>query len=150
MKNTKVQTEKSQEDEMTVKEINIAFATPVPILTEKTFTKLKYSSFSRGYHVCKDVWISIIGDDALTCEREEHNENDKNTVVIISDDCVSKKIGHVALNWSKVVSSFLQFTNHYIRVEVAGKRVSRCAGLGLEIPVHFFLWRCNSHNVSEK
>ena len=37
---------------------------------------------------------------------------------------VSKKIvGHVPLNWSKVASKFLQFTNHHIRVEVTGKRV---------------------------
>ena len=37
---------------------------------------LKYSSLSRGYRVYKDVWVPIIGDDSLTCEREEHNEND--------------------------------------------------------------------------
>ena len=40
---------------MTVKEIIIAFAIPITILTENTFTKFKYSSFSRGYHVYKDV-----------------------------------------------------------------------------------------------
>ena len=65
---------------MAVKEIGIAFATPIPILIENTFTTFKYSSFSRGYHVYKDMWISIIGDDALTCEQEEHNEDDKNDV----------------------------------------------------------------------
>ena len=65
------------------------------------------------------MWISIIGDDLLTCEREEHNENDKGAVAIIWDDCVSKKIvGHVPLNSSKVASKFLQLTNHHIRVEV--------------------------------
>ena len=37
------------------------------------------------------MWISIIGDDSLTCEREEHNENDESAVAIIWDDCVSKK-----------------------------------------------------------
>ena len=26
--------------------------------------------FIRGYHVYKDVWIHIIGDDSLTCEQE--------------------------------------------------------------------------------
>ena len=25
-----------------------------------------YPLFSRGYHVCKDLWISITGNDALT------------------------------------------------------------------------------------
>ena len=95
----------------------------------------KYSLFSRGYYVYKDVWISITGGDSLTCEREEHNENDKSAVAIIWDDCVSKKIvGHVPLNWSKVAS----LTNHHIRVEVTGKRVKRGVGLGLEILANYF------------
>ena len=67
----------------------------------------------------KDVCIPVIGDDSLTCEREEHNENDKNAVAIVWDDCASKKIvGHVPLNWSKV-----KFANRHIGVEVIGKRV---------------------------
>ena len=40
-----------QEKEMAVKKIYIPFATPFPILIKNTFTKFKYSSFSRGYHV---------------------------------------------------------------------------------------------------
>ena len=51
------------------------FATPIPILIENTFTT-KYSFFNSGYHVYKGVWIPIIDDGSLTCEREEHNEND--------------------------------------------------------------------------
>ena len=74
----------------------------------------------------------------LTCEREEHNENDKNAVAIIWDDCVSKRVGHVPLNWSKVASKFLQFPNHHIRVEATGKRVNRGVGLRLRIPVNYF------------
>ena len=86
------------------------------------------------------MWISIIGDDTLTCEQEEHNENGKNAVAIIWDNCVSKKIvGYVLLNWRKLASKFLQFTNHDIRVEVTGKTVNRGVGLGLEIPVDYFL-----------
>ena len=124
---------------MIVKEINIAFATPIPILIENTFITFKYLSFSRGYHVYKDVHIPSNGYDLLTCEREENDENDKNVVAIIWDDCVSKKIvGHVPLSWSKVTSNFLQFTNHHIHVEVTGKRVNRGLGLALEIPVNYF------------
>ena len=33
---------------MAVKEINIAFATPIPMLIATTFTTLKYAFFSRG------------------------------------------------------------------------------------------------------
>ena len=71
-------------------EISIPFATPIPVLIENTFTTFKYYLFSRGYHVYKDVCIPIIGDDSLTCEREEHNENDKSVVAIIWDDCFKK------------------------------------------------------------
>ena len=50
---------------------------------------------------------------------------------------VSKNIGHVPLNWSKMSSKFLQFTNHYIHVEVTGKRVNCGVGLGLKISVNY-------------
>ena len=33
---------------MAVKEMNIAFAAPIPMLIETTFTTFKHSSFSRG------------------------------------------------------------------------------------------------------
>ena len=55
---------------MAANEINDLFATPITVLIENTFTAFKYSSFIRGYHVYKDVWIHIVGDDSLTCEQE--------------------------------------------------------------------------------
>ena len=87
------------------------------------------------------MWISIIGDDSLTCEREEHNENDKSAVAIKWDDCDSKMIvGHVPLNWSKVASKFLQLTNHHIRVEVTGKRVNRGVWIGTRNTCKLFFY----------
>ena len=135
-----------------LKGVNILFAAAIPALIESTFTTFKYSSFSRGYYVYKDVWISVNGDESLTCEREEHNENDKNAFAIIWDDCVSKKIvGHVPLNWSKVASKFLQLANHHIRVEMTVKRVSRGVGLGLKIPENYiFMEMQSSYNMGEK
>ena len=41
------------------------------------------------------------------------------------------------LNWSKVASKFLQFTNHHSPVKVIGGRVNRGVELGLEIPVNY-------------
>ena len=70
---------------MVVKEINIHFAIPIPILIENTFTTFKYSLFSGECHVYKDAWIPVIRDDSLTSEQEEHNENDKNAVAIMWD-----------------------------------------------------------------
>ena len=72
-------------------------------------------------------------------EWKEHNKYDKNAVAIIWDDCVLKKIvENVPLNWSKVASKSLQFTNHHIHVEVTGKWVNHGVGLRLEIPVNSF------------
>ena len=81
---------------MAVKEINIAFATPVSILIENTFSTFNFQN--------------------------------------------------APLNWSEGASKFLQPANHHIRVEVTGNRVNRGVGLGLEISVNYFLWRCKSYN----
>ena len=47
-------------------------------------------------------------------------------------------VGHVPLNWSKVLSKLIQFINHHVRVEVTGKGVNYGFGLGLEIQVNYF------------
>ena len=69
---------------MAVKEINIPFTVPIPILIENIFTTVKYSSFSRE-NPCLQRCVDIpsIGDDLLTCVQEERNENDKNVVAVI-------------------------------------------------------------------
>ena len=47
-------------------------------------------------------------------------------------------VGHVLLNWSKMLSKLLQFTNGHVRVEVNGKRINRGFRLGLEIQKTIF------------
>ena len=42
-------------------------------------------------------------------------------------------VGHFPLNWSKVLSKLIQFTNDHVLAEVTGKRVNPDFGLGLEI-----------------
>ena len=44
----------------------------------------------------------------------------------------------VLLNWSKVLSNLIQFTDHHVPVEVNEKRVDCGFGLGLEIKVNYF------------
>ena len=44
--------------------------------------------------------------------------------------CFKKDSRHVRLNWSKVASKFLQFTNYHICAEVTENRVSLGVGLG--------------------
>ena len=58
-------------------------------------------------------------------------------------------VGHVPLNWSKVLSKLIQFTNHHVRVKVTGKRINGGFGLGLEIQVNYFLLRDKSYNMAE-
>ena len=47
-------------------------------------------------------------------------------------------VGPVPLNWSKVLSKFLQFINHHFDAEVTGKRANHGVGLGFEIPINCF------------
>ena len=85
---------------MEVKEINITFTTPIPILIENAFSTFNFQN--------------------------------------------------APLNWSEVASKFLQPANHHIRVEVTRKIVNCGVGLGLEIFVNYFLWRCKSYDIDEK
>ena len=126
------------------------FTTPVSTLIENTFTTFKYSSFSRGQHVYKNVWILIIGDDSLTCKQEEHNENHQTAVAIIWVDYVQKIVGYVPLSWSKMTSKFLQIKNYHTRVEVIGTRVNHGVEVGLKIPLNCFLRRCQSYSMGGK
>ena len=60
-------------------------------------------------------------------------------VAIIYDSFHSNKVvRHVPLYWSESANKFLKFPNHHIRAVVAGKRVNRGIGLGLEIPADYF------------
>ena len=82
---------------MAVKQINIAFATPIPMLIETTFTTLKYPSFSRGTMFTKMCGFPLL---VISCylDKEYNIENDKNAVAIIWVDCTSKKaVGHIPL-----------------------------------------------------
>ena len=124
---------------MAVKQIDIAFATPIPMFIETTFTTFKYSSFSRGTMFTKTCGFPSL---VMTCylDNEDNIENDKNAVAIVWDDCTSKKaVGHIPLKWSKVAFKFLQFTNNHLCVKVTGKGVNRGVGLGLEILVNYFV-----------
>lgn len=121
--------------------IDVPFDAPIPITHDESFSIYKYSSYTRGYHAYRYVWIPLIGDDSLFCEHEKDNEHDKWAIAVVLDDCLEKKVvGHVPLYWSELAFKFLQFPNHSIRVTVTGKRVNRGAGMGLEIPVDYYFY----------
>ena len=63
----------------------------------------------------------------------------KNAIAIRWMTVFQKKIvGDVPLNWSKVASKFLQFRNHHICVEVAGKRVNPLCWIGTQNTIKLF------------
>ena len=130
---------------------DISFDIPIPVLLDDHFTVFKYSSYSRGYHVYKEIWNPLVGDDSMICEPEESNEHDKYAFAIVFDDSLLKKVvGQVPLSWSKFAFKFLQFQNHSIRVAITDKRVNRGACLGLEIPVdYFFMETVRSYHGSK-
>ena len=55
---------------MAVKEINIAFATPIPIFIETTFTTFKYSSFSRDTMSTETCAFPLL---VMTCQLVNEN-----------------------------------------------------------------------------
>ena len=48
----------------------------------------------RGYHVYKDIWTAVHGEELLTCVREAGNRVDAFAVAVIKDGTV---VGHMLL-----------------------------------------------------
>lgn len=66
------------------------------------------------------------------------------------DDCIISEniVGHVPFNWSKLVTKFLQFPNHHIRVVVTETRMNQGAEFDLEILLDcIFCGDSQSNNV---
>ena len=90
---------------------------------------MKYGFFSciRGFHIYKDVWEPIVGEE-LECKIEDNNEHDRHAVAVMKEDRV---VGHIPREHSKVCKFFIK-RGGCINVVVCGKRENR--GQGLQIP----------------
>ena len=106
----------------------------IAIVIDNDLKLWSFSSFVRGYHAYMDIWVPLIGDDSLTCQKEHDNEHDNHAVAIIRE---RRTVGHVPENISGFVWRFLCLPNTSVRVEVLGPRMNRGAGHGLEIPVMY-------------
>ena len=104
------------------KKKDISFNVLLPIALDASFSIIKYSSFSKGYHVYK-VWRQpTVGDDSLHCKEEKANEYDKDAVAIIYNDFHSNKVvGYVPHYWSESANIFLKFPNHHILLLLLAK-----------------------------
>ena len=54
------------------------------------------ASVVRGYHMYKDIWTPVIGEQLL-CQREEGNPNDRYAVSVLH---LSTVVGHVPRHMS--------------------------------------------------
>ena len=80
------------------KKIDILFDIPLSLVLYDSFSVIRYSSFSREYHVYKDRWQLTLGDHSLYFKEEKNNECDKHAVAIIYDIFHSNKVvRHVSL-----------------------------------------------------
>ena len=81
-----------------------------------------------------DIWKLLIGNESLSCKREDDNIHDENAVAVIHSNHIGPRVvGHVPVLHSSMFKKFI----YTIRVLVTGKRINRGAGYGLEIPVEY-------------
>ena len=94
-------------------------------------TSFSIASMVRGYHIYKDIWDALIGEE-LSCEREGANYADPFAVAIIKDDNV---VGHVPRKISTVCSLFLRRGGSILCRVTGSRRFSRDLPQGgVEIP----------------
>ena len=62
------------------------------------------NSCVRGYHVYKDIWDAVIGEE-LVCEREPDNRSNRYAVAIRKDGII---IGYLPYKISRACSFFLR------------------------------------------
>lgn len=91
---------------------------------------LELPSFVRGYHAYMDIWVPMIGE-TLTLQREPNNRVDEAAVAVVRDGVV---VGHVPTNLASIVFHFLSRDGNTAFAEIAGNKVNRGAGYGLEVP----------------
>ena len=64
----------------------------IPIVLDERLVRFSYDSYLRGYHAYMNIWIPLIGDDSLNCEKEERNPHDPYAVAIFHNN---RTVGHV-------------------------------------------------------
>ena len=106
----------------------------LPIIIDPDLERWYFNSYSRWYHVYMNIWIPLIGDESLICRKEKGNEYDLHAMAITRNNVI---VGRVPQNICDHFWKFLSFPKKAIRARILGKRVYRCAGYGLEIPVCF-------------
>ena len=76
----------------------------------------------RIFHVYKDVWSTLTGEETLECFHEKENKTYEFSIAVYRKD-LSRKIivGHKTTNISKVLVMFLQLPNSFFTCNDNGK-----------------------------
>ena len=85
-----------------------------------------------GYHVYKDIWTAMIGEDLL-CERKPFNDVDRYAIAVLKDDTI---VGHIPKNISRICSLFIARGGGIACTPIGGRDSADLSqgGLGLETP----------------
>ena len=111
-------------------------ASQVASLAVANLEVLEIRSYVRGYHVYMNIWTPFLGQ-ILLVRREPTNSKDKNAVGVFLEDAI---VGHVPHNLAPRMSQFLQRDVNKAFAEVAGEKINRGGGYGLEIPCIYRLY----------
>ena len=117
---------------------------------------VRVNSFVRGYHEYLDIWQPAIGSEH-SLRREPGNKVDKNAIAVAQETQSGNTrrassqaeplnthpneiavgmevVGHVPKLMAKWVTKFLKRASNSGTALITGKRISRGAGYGLELP----------------
>ena len=78
----------------------------------------KMESYVQGYHIYKDIWTAMIGEDLL-CEREPFNVVDRYAVAVLKDDTI---VGHIPKKISRIRSLFIVRDGAIACIPIRGRR----------------------------
>ena len=81
-----------------------------------------------------DIWSPEVGDQQIL-RREPENVVDVNAVSVLTE--MDHVVGHLPKLMVRWVSKFLKRLTNHGKVVVAGKKVNRGGGYGLEIPCEY-------------
>ena len=99
------------------------------------FSSLEILLYVRGHHIYKNVWEPTEGE-VLQLRREPSNPKDWFAVAVYCEDNV---VGHVPFSLAPTLSRFLQRECNSAAARIAGSRLNRGGGFGLEVPCVYVL-----------
>ena len=67
----------------------------LPLIIDPDLERLYFNSYSGGYHAYMNIWILLIGDESLICQKEKGNKYDPHVVAITRNNVV---VGRVPKN----------------------------------------------------